>query len=444
MDTLLEANFDGLIGPTHNYAGLSPGNLASHSNARQTSNPRQAALQGLEKMRFLAGLGLPQGFMLPHERPYLPALRQLGFGGSAQQALERAAREAPQALAICASASPMWAANAATVSAGADTADGRVHLTPANLVSMPHRALEAPFTARQLRCMFPDPAHFAHHPPVPGGAAYGDEGAANHSRLQAAPGAPGVSLFVHGREALEPGRGRFPARQAQEASAAVARSHGLDPQRVVHARQGQRAIDAGAFHNDVVAVASGPLLLAHGAAFADAPAVYGALQRLLGEAFQLIEVTEDAVPLELAVRSYLFNSQLLSLPDAGGMALLLPEESREASRVHDYLQSLLDGGTPLRALHFVDVRQSMRNGGGPACLRLRVPLSAAQRAAVNPAFWLDEQRLALLQQWVRRHYRDRLAPGDLADPALLAESRQALDELTQLLGLGALYDFQRE
>ena len=444
MDTLVEANFDGLIGPTHNYAGLSPGNLASHSNARQRSAPRQAALQGLEKMRFVAGLGLPQGFMLPHERPYLPTLQRLGFAGSPAQMLARAAREAPQALAMCASASPMWAANAATVSAARDSGDGRLQITPANLVSMPHRALEADFSARQLRRMFPDAQLFAHHEPVIGGAAYGDEGAANHSRLCSTASAPGVALFVYGRDALEAPVGRYPARQAREASAAIARAHGLDSARVVFARQGQRAIDAGAFHNDVVAVANGPLLFTHAAAFADPEGTYQALHKALDGALQLIEVSDAQLPLETAVRAYLFNSQLLSLPRGQGMALVLPEESREEPEVYRYLQSLLADDNPIRALHFVDVRQSMRNGGGPACLRLRVPLTSAQLAAVDPAFLLDDERYLQLTDWVTRHYRDRLEPADLADPALLEETRRALDELTQLLDLGTFYDFQRE
>jgi succinylarginine dihydrolase len=444
LDTLIEANFDGLIGPTHNYAGLSPGNLASHSNARQRSAPRQAALQGLDKMAFVAGLGLPQGFLPPHERPHLPTLRRLGFTGSDAQVIERAARDAPQALALCCSASPMWAANAATVSAGPDTADGRLHFTPANLVSMPHRAIEAPFTGRVLRTLFADENLFAHHDPVPGGATYGDEGAANHGRLSVAPADPGVTLLVYGREALEQGRGRFPARQALEASQAIARAHGLDPQRVVFARQSSQAIDAGAFHNDVVAVANGPVLFAHRAAFADPHALRAALTERLGEALQFVEVSEAQVPLALAVRSYLFNSQLLSLPDGRGMALVLPEESREEARVYDYLQSLRDVGGPIRELHFVDVRQSMRNGGGPACLRLRVPLTGAQRAAVHPSFLMDAERLSTLRDWVQRHYREQLSPGDLGDPALLDETRRALDELTQLLGVGSLYDFQRD
>ena len=58
-----EANFDGLVGPTHNYAGLSVGNVASLNNAKNTSNPKQAAKQGLAKMKALADLGMVQGVL---------------------------------------------------------------------------------------------------------------------------------------------------------------------------------------------------------------------------------------------------------------------------------------------------------------------------------------------------------------------------------------------
>ena len=82
---VVEINFDGLIGPTHNYAALSFGNLASASNAGAVARPRDAALQGLAKMRFAMDLGLIQGFFLPLERPNTRWLRELGFAGSDAQ-----------------------------------------------------------------------------------------------------------------------------------------------------------------------------------------------------------------------------------------------------------------------------------------------------------------------------------------------------------------------
>jgi succinylarginine dihydrolase len=87
-----EANFDGLVGPTHNYAGLSIGNVASLNNAKNTSNPKQAAKQGLQKMKSLSELGLVQGVLAPQERPDVYTLRRLGFTGTDSEVISKAAK----------------------------------------------------------------------------------------------------------------------------------------------------------------------------------------------------------------------------------------------------------------------------------------------------------------------------------------------------------------
>ena len=444
--TTYEVNFDGLIGPTHNYAGLSFGNVASADNALQASNPREAALQGLAKMKRLAGLGLVQSVLPPHDRPHLATLRGLGFAGSDEAVLAAVATAEPELLRNVMAASPMWTANAATVAPGADTADGRVHFTPANLAAMFHRALEAETTGRILAAIFADEARFAHHPALPGGSAMGDEGAANHNRFTAHHGAPGVHMFVYGRRGFErtaPTR-KYPARQAREASAAIARLHGLDPARTVFVRQNPDAIDAGAFHNDVVAVANLDVLFHHERAFADTAKMRAEVQKAAGDLeMTFIEVAEDEVPMADAVTSYLFNSQLVSLPGEDGMTLILPIEARETETTRRYLDRLVAAGGPIARAEFLDVRQSMRNGGGPACLRLRVVLTEDELAALSAATILDQGLYDALTAWVGCHYRDRLAPADLADPALMRESFQALDELTAILKLGSVYDFQR-
>jgi succinylarginine dihydrolase len=449
--TAREVNFDGLVGPTHNYAGLSDGNVASMSHGGTVSHPRAAALQGLAKMKFLADLGLPQALLPPHERPAIDALRRLGFAGSDAAVLAAAARHAPRLLAACSSASNMWVANAATVAPSADTADGRVHLTVANLVAKFHRSLEPPQTLRTLRAIFRDPRRFVVHAPVPGGPAFGDEGAANHTRLAPTHAHAGLHFFVYGHEALAAGPswsrpGRFAARQAREASEAVARLLGLADERTVYARQAPAAIDAGVFHNDVIAVGNENVLLFHEAAFAR-PAVVAGLQRRFarlnpGARLELVRVPGRTVPLRDAVKSYLFNSQLVTVAP-GRMALVAPADCASAPRVRDFLAGLIDrGDTPVREAHFLDLRQSMRNGGGPACLRLRVVLTPAEQAALPAGIFFDDEAHRRLTGWVKKHFRERLKPADLADPQLLEESRRALDELTRLLGLGSLYPFQ--
>ncbi|QDY41747.1 N-succinylarginine dihydrolase [Candidatus Pantoea soli] len=438
-----EANFDGLVGLTHHYAGLSFGNEASTRNQLQPSNPRLAAKQGLLKMKALADMGYVQGVIPPHERPNLPLLRQLGFSGSDEQVLARAAQQAPQLLSAASSASAMWVANAATVSPSADSADGRVHFTVANLNNKFHRAIEAPETADLLRAIFRDPQHFSVHDALPPVALFGDEGAANHNRFGANYGDAGVQLFVYGREGQPHGvaPSRYPARQTREASEAVARLHQLDSARTLFAQQNPAVIDQGVFHNDVIAVSNQQLFFCHEQAFVDQPRLLQQLaQRVAG--FEAIVVPADRVSVADAVQTYLFNSQLLQHP-AGGMLLVLPEESRQHAGVWRYLTEQVERGGLLRELRVFDLRESMCNGGGPACLRLRVVLTEAERQALNPAVLMNDRLFATLNDWVDRHYRDRLTQADLADPHLLREGREALDELTRLLDLGSVYAFQR-
>lgn len=435
-----EVNFDGIVGPTHNYAGLSVGNLASQRHTRSISHPKEAALQGLAKMKYLAGLGVRQAVLPPQRRPDWAALRRLGFAGSNADMLERAWREDPRLLASAYSSSSMWAANAATVSPSADAADGRVHFTPANLVTQFHRSLEPPTTAAVLKAIFADESAFAHHAPLPASGAFGDEGAANHTRLAASHGAPGVEVFVYGRSATGPGAtpALFPARQTLEASRAVARLHQLDPARVVFAQQHPAAIDAGAFHNDVVSVGNANALLYHAAAYLSAREVIDEIRTKLAACSDVplcaIEVREDQIALKDAIATYLFNSQLVTLP-TGGMALIAPLESREHPGVRQFIESLVAAENPIDSAHFLDVRQSMQNGGGPACLRLRVVLTERELPLVHPGVMLTDALYDKLVGWVNRHYRETLAPEDLRDPALAREAGLALDELAGILDL---------
>jgi succinylarginine dihydrolase len=440
----VEANFDGLVGPTHNYAGLSWGNVASKSNVNAVSNPKEAALQGLAKMKKLADRGYVQAVLPPHERPHIPTLRALGFAGSDRQVLEQAAQADPAILAAVSSASAMWTANAATVSPSADTADHRVHFTPANLSAKFHRSIEHKVTGRALKAIFTDESYFAHHPALPSVSHFGDEGAANHTRLCAGYGDPGVELFVYGQAAFNesaPAPVKYPARQTLEASQAIARLHGLSGSRAVFAQQNPAAIDAGVFHNDVIAVGNGNCLFYHELAFLDEGGVLSDIRaRLAGTELQPVRVSAAEVPIEDAVASYLFNSQLLNTPD--GMLLAVPGECREVASVSRYLDSLLQQNGPITAVEVFDVKQSMRNGGGPACLRLRVVLSDEERRAINQGVVLTDALYDRLTAWVNAHYRDELSQQDLADPMLLDEVRKALDELTGILGLGSIYDFQ--
>ena len=441
----IEANFDGLIGPTHNYGGLSFGNVASDRNRGAVSSPRGAVLEGLGKAKALADAGLVQGLLPPQGRPHTGFLRDLGFSGSDADVVAAAWKHSPALVRNVSSASCMWAANAAMVSPSADTRDGRLHMTPANLVTTLHRSIEHRQTRRSLEAVFGGEA-FAVHAALPEQAGFADEGAANHVRLCGEHGGPGVEIFVYGREAGETWAGRYPARQTRESCEAVARRHGLDPKRCVFIRQSQHAIDAGAFHNDVVSVGTLNTLFFHEHAFAEKDEALAAIRKAADGLFepQFVEVPEAEVPIGDAIISYLFNSQLLAMPGEDRLVLNAPVEAEETDTTRAYCERMTAGNGPIGRVNFVDVRQSMRNGGGPACLRLRVVLTPEELDAVNPACLLTDDLHARLQAWANRHYRDELHPDDLGDPTLMEESRAALDALTQIMDLGSdFYPFQR-
>ena len=430
-----EANFDGLVGPTHNYAGLSYGNVASLNNASAASSPKQAAKQGLKKMKAVSDLGMVQGVLAPQERPDIASLRRLGFSGTDANVLAMAAKKAPAIFQACCSASSMWTANAATVSPSADTDDEKIHFTPANLTNKFHRSLEPQVTGRILQATFSDDKHFAHHSHLPDNEHFGDEGAANHTRLCNEYGESGLELFVYGRHAFDtskPAPKRFPARQTLEASQAVARLHGLSDNNVVYIQQNPDLIDQGVFHNDVIAVGNQNVLFYHEQAFyQSSQAIAEIKQKFNGQKLHFICVSTEEVSVQDAISSYLFNTQIITLNN-GEMAIIAPTNCQENPAVSRYLNNLVKQNTPIKHVHYFDVKESMKNGGGPACLRLRVAMTDTEKSAVNQSTLLDDAQFARLNNWVDKHYRDTLTTDDLVDPQLLIESRTALDELTQI------------
>ncbi len=440
-----EFNFDGLVGPSHNYAGLSLGNVASTGNAGDISSPKMAALQGLKKAKALADSGLKQGILAPHARPDFRILRRLGFTGSEKDMIEKAHKEAPAILAACYSASAMWTANAGTISPSADTRDGKVHITPANLNNKFHRAIEPELTARILKATFPDEKIFVHHEYLPSVSHLGDEGAANHTRFCHDYGKQGVEFFVFGKYGFRgdmPEPRKFPARQTLEASQSIARLHELNEEFVVYAQQNPDVIDQGVFHNDVISVGNKNVYFYHEMALLDSDKVILNLKEKMGNDFHCVMVPQSEVSVQDAVESYLFNSQLISISEKE-MAIVVPRECEENKNVWTYLQKLITLETPIKEVRVYDVKESMKNGGGPACLRLRVALKEKEIKGINPKTILTENLYEELVHWVEKHYRDHIKPSDLGDPKLSDEIKSALDELTQIMKLGSIYDFQK-
>ena len=435
-----EWNFDGIVGPTHNYAGLAYGNVASQINKHATANPRAAALQGLAKMRYLHSHGFGQAVLPPVPRPRLDILRRLGFTGTPAKMIEGAAKADPAILAACYSASSMWTANAATVSPSLDTADGKVHFTPANLCTSLHRAIEPQSTSKILAAVFSDEDRFCVHEPLPFSATTSDEGAANHTRLFSESDPRGIEIFVYGRHALDstrPAPLRFPARQTMQASQAIARLHQLDLERTFFVQQNPAVIDKGVFHNDVISVGNQNVLLAHESAYLDQPNIESRLTRFfesnLGGQLYIVGVSEGELSVEDAVSSYFFNSQLLSRSD-GRMMLLCPNECQQIDAARAVTEKIVEANNPVDQVSFMDLRQSMNNGGGPACLRLRVPLNEIEESQFHQGVVFTEALDQKLVEWIENYYRDQLSPADLCDPQLIVECQAAFERLESILG----------
>lgn len=436
---MVEVNFDGLVGPTYNDA-LSAG-VAPSQRSGSVTNPRAAALAGLAKIRLGRSLGLHYGVLPPHPRPNLDWLRRIGFGGDDAAVLRGAASGDGMWLRLCSNPSSMWAANAATAAPSSDTRDGKVHVVPANLQHMLHRAQEAEVTHAVLAAIFRDPQRFVVHAPLPPVPQLGDEGAANTLRLHVG-ARPALHLLAWGRGAYaRAAAARFPARQTVEASQALARLLELDPAQVLFPQQNPDGIEAGATHTDILALAHGPHLLIHELAFRDFDGVIADLRRRLGSGLQVAIARSTELPVQDAISTSVFGSQFYALP-GGQLGPLVAAEARENEAASAYLNRLVADGH-VAEVRSVDLRGAMRHGGGPASLRLRVALTEGELEALGARILVDDALDQELTAWVEAHYRDRLAPDDLADPALVQESMRALDALTQILRLGPVYPFQR-
>lgn len=442
-----EVNFDSLVGPTHFYGGLSFGNVASMEHGGEVSSPKQAALQGLEKMRYLHNLGVKQAVLPPHERPYLPFLRRIGFSGTPTLIFKEVEEKAPWLLEMISSSASMWAANAATVTPSIDSMDSHVHFTPANLITNYHRDIETEETSTILHAIFRNTIFFKIHSSLPSWKIFADEGAANHTRFSQSYNGPGVHLFVYGNSGLlDDGMLRFPARQTMEASEAIARLHQLNPDATVFAQQNPDVINAGVFHNDVISVGNLNVFLYHELAFSRQEETIKLLEQKMAQICDVelvgIEVKEEEVPLADAVRSYLFNSQLVVLPDST-MALIAPTECQQVASVSSYLKKLSESNeSPIHQVHYINLNQSMRNGGGPACLRLRIILNDTELKEMNQQVLFSERLYERLREWIHKHYNDTLKKEDLFSPALYDKNCLALHELTNILNLGKIYSFQ--
>jgi succinylarginine dihydrolase len=437
---LIEVNVDSLVGPTHHFGGLGVGNIASIAHGDTLSSPRQAALEGLAKAWLVAGWGVPQFMLMPPLRPRLDLLSRVGFRGGVNEQLHDAWEQAPRLLSAALSSSFMWTANAATVTPGVDSRDGLTQITLANLISSWHRAAEPSERMVDLERLCGDVESIAIHRPLPGIVPLRDEGAANHMRVSDSSGLRGLNIFVYGDDdtgSVPPGR--FMARHSRAASESIARVHGLRRDHTFFLQQHPAAIAAGVFHNDVIATSHEHLLLHHELAYWQAEARLGEIEstfrEVAGLPLQRVCISDDELPLASAVSSYFFNSQILTPRLAGEqprMVMLCPRQCETDRHVRALLDRLVaDPQIPIEHVQFVGLGESMANGGGPACLRLRLPLMQGEVERLNAQYRLDAALRDRLEAVVRQWYPVRLTAADFADRAFLAQVEQAVQATTQ-------------
>ena len=437
----VELNIDALVGPSHHFGGVGVGNVASQEHTRQPSNPQLAALEGLDKARLVAELGVPQYVLPPLRRPLTHLLECLGFTGDFQTQCAQARQAAPAAYSAVFSSAFMWAANAATVGPACDCADQRTHVTLANLSSSWHRMFEHTERYQQIERMFasskqPVTLHAALPPLVP----LRDEGAANHMRLSNARGELGLQVFVYGETDHAPRPARHLARQTLAACQAIARLHGLDPQRTFFLQQHPDAIDAGVFHNDVIATSHGNVLLMHEMAFLNAEdelsRLAGVFQQLTGSALRVIRVSNQELSLQDAVKSYLFNSQLLTPSNnPASMVMICAAQCQRMPHVRSLIEQWIGASdNPISDVHYVSLDQSMSGGGGPACLRLRLALPASAIDSFAPAYRLTPTLAAQLKSLISEYYPDCLRWDCLASQENIERYERAHREMERLFG----------
>lgn len=438
-------NFDGIVGPTHNYAGLSFGNVASSTHAGKTAKPKAAALQGLKKMKALTDRGYRQAVLPPQPRPDLSVARSLGFYGSNEQVVKGLHSKDKALFYKCCSASSMWTANAGTMAPRTDSLDSKTHFVVANLANKFHRAIEADFTYKVFAEVFSKSEFFRVSRALVSNTYLGDEGAANHTRFCKDYSDSGIHFFVYGwadrQGSLAPKK--FPARQSLQASMAVSRLLGLEEKNCVFAQQNPDVIDLGVFHNDVISVGNQNFLFMHEEAFLNSEQVLSELDRALKAKtteLEVLQVSSSEVSVEECVKTYLFNSQLLQ-KENGKMLLVAPEESQKSKSVSRFLDRVLaDASSRIDEVVFFDLRESMQNGGGPACLRNRIVLSEEEISAIGPRVFLNDSLYQRLCSWVEEFYEDEVDESLLFDFDFIQKNHRALKSLGEILDLTVLRD----
>ena len=404
---------DTIIGPTYHYGGLALGNTHSLDHKHVVANPKKAALQGLSKMKLLRDHGISQYVLPAYVRDYKGLVQgYYNNQGDFEDNLKRLYDENLDIFSSFFSASSAWLANAWTMTPSIDSSDGRYHVSPASLNACFHRQLDVKQTIAILTNRLCSKTYITCHHPSP----FFDEGAANMIRLSA--GGKGLYLFVSGSSDTK----RFKSRHDKRSWQRLVSQHQLDPDYVIYLTQHPDAIDAGVFHNDVISFGVDDLLVVHENAFVDQPNYCDTiLERYFscfGTDLTLIQIPDSILPLKDAVNSYFFNSQLVRKDD--NRYLLLVPSRCKGLPVMDYFVSIVAKKWESQLEIMVcDVEESIKNGGGPACLRNSMDVYD------DPKLIFDDRYLFTLEKYddfvrlVNQYYPSSLELNDFLSVSFL-------------------------
>ena len=428
---MTEYNLDSMIGPTHHFGGLSKGNLASMAHQFQMSSPKKAALEGLEKMRLAHEIGQNQLWFPPQRRPIFDAM--INGAGSDIDKVRWAFDNNPELLSQLFSSSAMWMANNATVSGSADSSDGLVHVIPANLSTLAHRRVEVAQNLILLNYAF-FTKQFKVHPPL--SHRFRDEGAANHMQFSTDGHSKSLHLFVYNRSKSgdEDKYLPFPLRQSYEASRSLAKAMNIPETQTLICRQLATSVQKGVFHHDVVGMSHQDVLIIHELALEDQDHTLQLLQtmsqNILKKKLTIIQVSSEQLSLKEALDTYFFNSQFIKDQD-GNVHLICAQQCNNHPKVSLLVDDLI-AQKVIEKVHYISLSESMMNGGGPACLRLRLPLTSKEFSNIPNCFKFSDEKYQEMVHFVHQFYPNQVRLADFIQINFLKKMNQLFDGLYSL------------
>ena len=370
---LKQVFIDTIPGPTNHFGGHAVGNIASMNSKNNILNPQKAALEWLEKVKKVAMIGGNQFVLPPQRRPLTHKKKTLTQSDI--------------------SSSFIWMANAGLFIPRIDTQLENNQFIPANMKQSEHRNIEHPFHQYWLKKILKySKCNFHKILDI------NDEGSANSIRLWHKKNQCGVNIFVYGKP-----NARYPIRQSKSSCEKIINI--TKPRHYILLEQTKEAIDAGVFHNDVIAFGFKNTIICHEKAFSNQKQELKKLKKIftnsLNAPLNIVEIANNSLSLNAAVKTYLFNSQVIEINNK--FELICPIEVKENPNSYKITEKWVTNGL-FNKVHFVNIKSSLKNGGGPACLRLCLYLNDNEVKKIPTKFKLDKTKYKKISKIILEHY----------------------------------------